>query len=84
MLVTETNQTSLKGGILKMKTRVLVKSNSKDIFGIYDTELDTVLDDAGNTLAFDGLYVVKNNNISCTTDKQEIKDHLQTFKIISN
>lgn len=67
-----------------MKTRVLIKTGLTDAFGTYDTDLDRIVDDTGNPIKYEGLYIIKDNGLVCTTNSQEIKDHLQTFKIISN
>jgi hypothetical protein len=68
-----------------MKTRVLVKTKSDDLtFGYYDTQYDKIYDGTSKAteLSVVGLYIIKNNGLVCTEDPQEIKDHLQTYRII--
>lgn len=70
-----------------MTTRVLIKTKQSDLaFGYYDTQTDTIYNDINskNKAEVIGLYVIKNNGLICTEDKQEIKDHLQTFRIIQD
>jgi hypothetical protein len=70
-----------------MTTRVLLKTKQSDLaFGYYDTKTDTIYNDAEGSNKADvvGLYIIKNNGLTCTEDKQEIKDHLQTFRIIQD
>lgn len=68
-----------------MKTTVLIKVNNIDQISIYDTEMNKIYSvDGKDELNADSLYIIKNNSLICTSDAQEIKDHLQTFRIISD
>jgi hypothetical protein len=70
-----------------MVTKVLLKTKESDLtFGYYDTKTDIIYNDSSlvNKSNVVGLYIIRNNGLICTEDKQEIKDHLQTFRIIQD
>jgi hypothetical protein len=70
-----------------MITKVLLKTKESDLtFGYYDTKTDIIYNDSNlvNKSNVVGLYIIRNNGLICTEDKQEIKDHLQTFRIIQD
>lgn len=70
-----------------MVTKVLLKTKESDLtFGYYDTKTDIIYNDSNlvNKSNVVGLYIIRNNGLICTEDKQEIKDHLQTFRIIQD
>lgn len=70
-----------------MITKVLLKTKESELtFGYYDTKTDTIYNDSNLTNKSNvvGLYIIRNNGLICTEDKQEIKDHLQTFRIIQD
>lgn len=70
-----------------MVTKVLLKTKESDLtFGYYDTKTDIIYNDSNlvNKSNVVGLYIIRNNGLICTENKQEIKDHLQTFRIIQD
>lgn len=70
-----------------MVTKVLLKTKESELtFGYYDTKTDIIYNDSNlvNKSNVVGLYIIRNNGLICTEDKQEIKDHLQTFRIIQD
>lgn len=70
-----------------MVTKILLKTKESELtFGYYDTKTDIIYSDSNlvNKSNIVGLYIIRNNGLICTEDKQEIKDHLQTFRIIQD
>ena len=68
-----------------MQTKVLVKSNGSDMFAIYDTQSNTIINNDSTPVNYEGLYTVTDDGkFGLITDKDKINECLETYRILSD
>ena len=67
-----------------MRTRILVNSGNKELFGFYDTNDGSVRNQDGVPLEYDGVYLIGKKGLELVSDDNVISEHFQTFRIIND